>query len=95
MVEYLRATFEGIWTQALDAASDAGLRAMVEQAGLEGRAAKARLGDQSWREMVERNQRGLAAKGLWGVPSFALGAYAAWGQDRIWMVEEKLKAHLG
>lgn len=94
VVEYLRATFEGIWTRALDAASDAGLRAMVEQAGLDWGKAKVRLGDESWREMAERNQRDLAAEGLWGVPSFALGPYAAWGQDRIWIIEEKLKAHL-
>ncbi len=95
VVEYLRATFEGIWTRALDAASDAGLRAMVEQAGLDWGEAKARLDDESWREMAQRNQRDLAAEGLWGVPSFALGPYAAWGQDRIWIIEEKLKAHLG
>ena len=44
VVEYLRATFEGIWTRALDAASDDGLRAMVEQAGLDWREAKAHLG---------------------------------------------------
>ena len=95
MVAYLRATFEGIWSRALDAASDAGLRAMVEQAGLDWGEAKARLDDESWREMAQRNQRDLAAEGLWGVPSFALGPYAAWGQDRIWIIEEKLKAHLG
>jgi 2-hydroxychromene-2-carboxylate isomerase len=95
VVEYLRATFEGIWIEALDAASDDGLATMVERAGLDWEEARAHLGDESWRQMAERNQRDLAAQGLWGVPSFALGRYAAWGQDRLWIVEQKLKAHFG
>ena len=29
--------------------------------------------------------------GLWGVPSFRYGAVSCWGQDRLWVIEEKVK----
>jgi 2-hydroxychromene-2-carboxylate isomerase len=95
VIEYLRATFGGVWTEAIDAATDNGLRTMVERAGLDWTEAEAMLGDASWRGMAARNQADLNAAGLWGVPSFVVGPYAAWGQDRLWIVEEKLKAHFG
>jgi 2-hydroxychromene-2-carboxylate isomerase len=95
VVEYLRATFGGVWTEAIDAATDEGLRTMVERAGLDWTEAEAMLGNESWREMAARNQADLNAAGLWGVPSFVVGPYATWGQDRLWIVEAKLKAHFG
>lgn len=92
---YLRSIYDGVWTEALDAASDRGLRAMVERAGLDWAVAEPLLGDESWREWAERNRAELTEAGHWGVPSFVLGPYAAWGQDRLWIVERKLKAHFG
>lgn len=94
-IDFLRSLYDGIWTEALDAAGDEGLRIMVERAGLDWKRAGAYLEDEGWREMAAANQRDLGAAGLWGVPSFVLGPYAAWGQDRLWIVEEKLKAHFG
>ena len=68
---------------------------MVERAGLDWVVAEPMLGDESWREWAERNRAELTEAGHWGVPSFVLGPYAAWGQDRIWILEQKLKAHFG
>ena len=29
--------------------------------------------------------------GIWGVPSFRVGDVSTWGQDRLWLIEDKLK----
>jgi 2-hydroxychromene-2-carboxylate isomerase len=93
VVAYLRSIYDGVWTEALDSATDKGLRTMVERAGLDWAVAEPLLDDESWREWAERYRAELTEAGLWGVPSFVLGPYATWGQDRIWILEQKLQAH--
>jgi 2-hydroxychromene-2-carboxylate isomerase len=29
---------------------------------------------------------------IWGVPSFRVGDVAVWGQDRLWVIEDALRA---
>jgi 2-hydroxychromene-2-carboxylate isomerase len=94
LLEFMRAA----WSQGIDTGTDAGLRIAVERAGLDWREAQQRVdrGD-AWREELEANRAEMFALGLWGVPSFRVrggGApeYATWGQDRLWRVEEEIRA---
>ena len=89
---YVLAFMHGVWAQGVDAGSDAGLRRIVEQAGLPWSQARAVLQDSSsaadsWRSVAEANRQDLLALGLWGVPSFRVGDLAVWGQDRLGMVQ--------
>ncbi len=88
--EYLLAATRGIWAQGVEVATDAGLRQVVEAAGLEWDAQQ--VNDDRWRAEVEENRLALREMGLWGVPSFRLGDTIGWGQDRIWVLEDRLRA---
>lgn len=96
LVEFMRAA----WSQGVDAGADAGLRLVVERAGLSWSEAREHLDrDGGWRAELEANRAELFALGLWGVPSFCVrggGApdYATWGQDRLWRVEEELASRV-
>ena len=82
----------GIWAEAVDVATDAGLRLVCERAGLEWDACRAALADPALRERVEASTAALAALGHWGVPVFVCGGEVYWGQDRIEDVEADLHA---
>jgi 2-hydroxychromene-2-carboxylate isomerase len=81
----------GVWSEALDVADDGDLQTLVERAGLDWQEARSHLSSDAWREMADRNRDRLLEIGLWGVPSFALGELSFWGQDRIWMIEDKIR----
>jgi 2-hydroxychromene-2-carboxylate isomerase len=87
----LRAS-RAIWAEAVDVASDAGLRGVCEAAGLDWEACAAALRDDGLRARVEANTGALAALGQWGVPVFAFAGEVFWGQDRIEDVERALRA---
>ena len=97
LLEFMRAA----WSEGVDTGTDAGLRLAVERAGLAWSEAQTHLGrDDGWRAELEANRAEMFSLGLWGVPSFRVrggGApdYATWGQDRLWRVEEELRARAG
>jgi 2-hydroxychromene-2-carboxylate isomerase len=35
----------------------------------------------------------MAVVNLWGVPSFRVGDFVAWGQDRLTLLEDRLRRH--
>ena len=87
---YVLSFLHGVWAEGLDAGSDRGLRTIVERAGLSWPQARMELNKQAWRAVAEDNRTELFSLGLWGVPSFRVGNTAAWGQDRLWVVQEAL-----
>ena len=101
--EALLAAFtHAAFAEGVDTGSDAGLRHVVERAGLAWDEARDHLDrDTGWREELEANRQELLALGLWGVPSFRLRGrpgepdFATWGQDRLWRVEAEVRARLG
>ena len=93
-LEFLRSAARGIWSEALDVASYVDLRTIVERAGLGWDDARAAIADESWRAWAKGNADDLGAIGLWGVPSFRVGDYATWGQDRLEFLEDRLRRHV-
>lgn len=74
-------------------AEDEGLYAVARRAGLTDAQTAAALADESWRRRAETNRAALLDAGLWGAPTFRVTGHAAhWGQDRLWMLEEDLRA---
>ncbi|GAK46090.1 2-hydroxychromene-2-carboxylate isomerase, putative [Tepidicaulis marinus] len=80
----------GVWAEAIRSGFNRGLKKIVTRAGLDWKEAKTFLEDESWREEAEENREELFAHGLWGVPTFAVGDIAVWGQDRLWAVEDEI-----
>ncbi len=81
-----------IWGEAIEVASDGGLRDVCERAGLDWAACRAAVEDPAMHERVEANTAELAGLGMWGVPVFTLGDECFWGQDRIEDLEATLVA---
>ncbi|WP_233282201.1 2-hydroxychromene-2-carboxylate isomerase [Caulobacter vibrioides] len=74
-------------------AEDDGLYAVARRAGLTDEQTAAALADESWRQRAEVNRAALLDAGLWGAPTFRVSGHEAhWGQDRLWMLEEDLRA---
>ena len=90
--EYVRSWLSGVWADGIDAGSKSGLRKIVERAGLDWPEAKDELGNNDWRAVAEDNHAEMMAQGIWGVPSFRVGDTITWGQDRLWVIEDALKA---
>ena len=89
--EFCFAFMRGVWSQGIDAGSDAGMRRIVESAGLGWREAQPRIGNNDWRAEAEENRQELFSLGLWGVPCFRFGEVSAWGQDRLWVIEDAIR----
>lgn len=82
----------GIWAEAIDVATDEGLRTVAERAGLAWGDVREALADEGWRADAEKEREALYAAGMWGVPSFRLGEHTTWGQDRIELLRRRLRA---
>ena len=89
---YVLSFMQGVWAEGINAGSARGLRTIVERAGLSWADARLALKDEAWRTVAERNREDLLALGLWGVPSLQVQEVAVWGQDRLWAIEDKLRA---
>ena len=93
--DFIEHAGRGIWSQAVDVGTEAGLRRVVEAAGLDWGEAVQSTQDPGWKEASEANRETLFELGLWGVPSFRMAdGYATWGQDRLWVLERRIRAAL-
>jgi 2-hydroxychromene-2-carboxylate isomerase len=84
--DFLRCAGEAIWTQAVDVASDRGLRKITGRTGLFWPEVKAAIESDDWRQIVEENRGSMMESGCWGVPTLRLGDFTVWGQDRLWLL---------
>lgn len=95
--EYLLAFCRAAFAEGVDTGSDAGLRKVVEAAGLDWKDAQRNIDEEGWREELEANRQDMLAMGIWGVPSYRLRGpagtpdFCTWGQDRLWLVEDELR----
>jgi 2-hydroxychromene-2-carboxylate isomerase len=89
--EFVLEAGRGIWAQAVDVSSDAGLRSICERAGISWLDALIALSDPALRARVDADTAALAELGHWGVPVFVFDRELFWGQDRIADVELRLR----
>jgi len=97
--EFLHAFTTAAFAEGIDTGSAAGMRHVVESAGLDWQEALAHREDRAWRQELEANREHLFGLGLWGVPSFTVTGggradFCTWGQDRLWLVEREIAARL-
>ncbi|WP_354701764.1 2-hydroxychromene-2-carboxylate isomerase [Paraconexibacter sp. AEG42_29] len=92
--DFVLAASRAIWAEAVDVATDAGLRGVCERAGLDWSACAAALTDPALQARVDADTAALAALGHWGVPVLVLDGELYWGQDRIEDLERVLTRQL-
>ncbi|HLL20676.1 MAG TPA: DsbA family protein, partial [Kofleriaceae bacterium] len=93
---FARSAMRGIWSEALDVSAYADLRAIVERAGLSWDEARQALEPARIAEVQKQAKtfaEDLAVIGLWGVPSFRVGDFVAWGNDRLPLLADRLRRH--
>ena len=89
--EFVESFLSAVWSQGIDAGSDAGMKQIVATAGLPWVDAREHLARESWRAEAEVNRLELLELGHWGVPCFRVNEVCVWGQDRMWVIEDALK----
>ncbi len=90
LYDYVLSVSRGIWSEAANVRNDNDLQHLVTRAGLDWELAKNHLGSSDWQELASTNRDALFKLGMWGVPSFHVGSFSTWGQDRLPMVEAYL-----
>jgi 2-hydroxychromene-2-carboxylate isomerase len=93
LLAFAKSAMRGIWAEAKDVAEYVDLRAIVERAGLPWEEARAAIGDPKAPKAAADNAFDLNGIGLWGVPSFRVGDYVGWGQDRLPLLADRLRRH--
>lgn len=92
--EFFLAAARSIWSEGIDVATDKGLAAVCNKAGLDWNRARRWLDDDGWRAEAEHNREDMTALGCWGVPTFNYYGTAIWGQDRFAMIESLMLGEL-
>ena len=99
-IEYLSAFMGAAFRQGVNTSKDAGLRRVVEAAGLSWEEAKTVVDNDGWQDEIEAHRLAMYEFGLWGVPSFRLldaegkTRLRAWGQDRLWLLSREIQRAL-
>ncbi len=86
-LRYCAIAGQTVWAEGLDLRRDDVLRSVVDRCGLDWSAAQAKLALGFDTRAAEAHRAALFDAGLWGVPSFRLGSFTTWGQDRLWMID--------
>jgi 2-hydroxychromene-2-carboxylate isomerase len=84
--EFLLNAGVAIWSEAVDVATDKGMRKVTGRTGLFWPEVVAAMDADEWRAQAEENRESMMASGSWGVPTMRLGDEVFWGQDRDWLL---------
>lgn len=90
---FARSAMRGIWAEAKDPGEYVDLRHLVERAGLPWEDARNAIGAPAAATAAHENATDLDGAGLWGVPSFRIGDFVVWGQDRLPLLADRLRRH--
>ena len=97
---FLSAFMHAAFREGIHTGRDAGLRHVVEAAGLSWQEAQGIVDNDDWEDEIEANRQAMYGFGLWGVPSFRLldasgtMRLGVWGQDRLWLVSREIQRAL-
>ncbi len=91
---YLLSVMQGVWADGIDTATDQGLGLLVERAGLDWAQLRPHLADEGWRTWATTHRAELERLGQYAAPTFRLGDWVTWGQDRVWMLEREIAMRL-
>jgi 2-hydroxychromene-2-carboxylate isomerase len=89
--EFLLNAGLAIWSEAIDVATDKGMRKVTGRTGLFWPDVNEALSNEDWRQPIEANRESMMNSGSWGVPTVRMGDFLAWGQDRDWMLVRHLE----
>jgi 2-hydroxychromene-2-carboxylate isomerase len=89
--EFLLHAAGQIWGNAVDVATDRGMRKLTAKTGLFWPEVMQAMESNDWREAEAENRQLMLSLGSWGVPTLGIGDFVVWGQDRIWLLARHLQ----
>jgi len=89
---FLRRAFAGVWEKEEDLADAATLIRLADEAGLPGAQLVERASSDAVAAMYEQNRQDAIASDVFGSPAWVLDGEIFWGQDRIELLADALKA---
>ena len=91
-IEFLLTYAQSVWSQGVHSDTDAGLKIIVEQSGLNWLDAKQHLGNDRWKQWANRNLLDLYQHNKWGVPSFNYENTTVFGQDKLLKIQQAIES---
>jgi len=91
LFEFAKSAMKASWSEARDLSEYVDLKYVVERAELPWDEAREVLANPAATKWAQTNAADLAVFGLWGVPSFKVGDFIAWGQDRLPLLADRLR----
>ena len=89
-IEFLLTYAQAVWSKGICSETDAGLKLIVEQSGLNWFEAKQYLNDDNWKIWAQSNLLCLYQHNKWGVPSFTFENTTVFGQDRLLQIQQAI-----
>jgi 2-hydroxychromene-2-carboxylate isomerase len=89
-LEFFHSIAKGAWSEGRDIARLSELIELAERGGVGEADVRAAIAQGGWKEWAQSNRDALTELGLWGVPSFRIGAYSTWGQDRVPLLKAEI-----
>jgi carboxymethylenebutenolidase len=83
---------KALWEEERDTADTATLAALITEVGLDGQSLLAATEDPRWAAMRAADTERAIARGVFGAPSYVIGAEIFWGQDRLDFLERRLSS---
>ena len=87
---YVEAMFSAMWEKPRKLDDPAEIGAVLTEAGFDAQAFIALVGDAEVKEHLKKLTEEAVARGVFGAPTFFVGAEMFWGQDRLDFVAEAL-----
>ena len=88
---YCKAVFQAIWVDALNMNDPATVGAVLLKAGFDPQSLMALANDATIKEALKAATTEAVTRGVFGAPTFFVGAQMFWGQDRLDFVKEALQ----
>jgi len=90
---------ESVFAKAENIGNKSYLLKVAESLGVSSEEVLKHIDSNEWELDLEQNRRDMFKDNIWGVPSFKVlkngeEPLSCWGQDRFWLIEEKIKEHL-
>jgi 2-hydroxychromene-2-carboxylate isomerase len=89
--EYVLQAGRAIWSEAIDVATDKGMRKITARCGLFWPDVDKAMRSDDWRAIIEGNRESMMRDGSWGVPTLRMGDLVVWGQDRDWLLARHIE----
>jgi 2-hydroxychromene-2-carboxylate isomerase len=88
----MHALFRTFWGEGKDVSDPEIVKASLTAAGLDGAALVAKAEDPAVKDQLRANTERAVDRGVFGAPTFFVGGYLFWGNDRLDFVEDALLA---